>query len=120
VTAAERHELRRAFDACPADEQQRIRNRLQALLEGRRWTFARTMASNPHWWSARKDWPSDADFLWCCTYINVLGTSVKFGRSYYIQLTLGRHFYWSMSPCSDVTRILNRKVVTETPLPFEA
>ncbi len=102
--------LKVAFEAMPADEQRAVLARLQDLLESQEWRFAKTMASNPHWYTLRNTWANDDDFIWVVEHIRALGyrakwTSPKSGKStWYIQIDLGPFFYWSLGwPVGDLS-----------------
>jgi hypothetical protein len=119
VTAAERRQRRRAFDLLPPVEQQRIRDRLQHLLERQHWTTSR---DGSHQWSERTSWqPHDEDFVFCVLTIRVLGYVHRHRKTDYVALDVGDHFYWTMGhPLNRedgrwCTRILNRKPLSAKP-----
>jgi hypothetical protein len=98
--------------------------RLERLLGEQEWIFAKTMPQNPHHYTLRKKWARDEDFVWVVEIIRRHGYKTKFGRSWYTQLDVNDHFYWTMgarinnpdgSPC---TILINRKSLgAVSPLP---
>lgn len=101
-----------------------VRKRLEA--EG--WTFAKTMADNPHWYTLRDTWVSPdmdgsdpwKDFYACCLFIRTEGEtewfpSVSDGFPY-VGLRLGEFYYWTMGyPLrghrAGPTYLINRKPI---------
>lgn len=69
--------------------------RVGRLLHVHDWVFAKTMAHNPHHYTLRKHWV-DAEFIWVVGQIRLRGYRQRFGKSYYTQLDVNDHFYWTM------------------------
>ena len=76
--------------------------RLASLLEHAEFMFARTMPENPHWYTRRQTWASDADFLFAVAAIRRYGHREKYippgaVRAAYSETVFasGEHFYWS-------------------------
>ena len=86
-------------------------NELQTLLEGLKWTFAKTMPENPHFWSARKDWKDDAAFEAAVVHIRKFATREKFKKSWYMVFYAGGWKYWTMGAPIAITTIINRAEV---------
>src|SRR5262245_44065759 len=87
--AAKRQALadaRAAFEAQPEDQRRGQEARLAELLETAEWRFAKTMVHNPHWYTLRKTWARDEEFVWAVEQIRLRGYRHKFNGSYYIQL----------------------------------
>ena len=72
------------------------RERLTQLLSAQEWIFARTMAYNPHWYTLRRNWQNDADFIWAVQMIRKHGQVEPFRGRPYIVLYLGDYKYWTM------------------------
>jgi hypothetical protein len=51
----------------------------QRLLESQTWTFAKTMPTNPHWYTLRRNWASQQDFVDVVLFIREHGVVEKFG-----------------------------------------
>lgn len=81
---------------------------VRRLLLEHRWIFAKTMPENPHEYTLRKTW-DDADFLRVVTFIRRCGYRQKFGKSWYTQLDVDDHFYWTMGAPLPMTILINRK-----------
>jgi hypothetical protein len=112
---------RAAFESLPEEERRAHEERLAALLEAAAWRFAKTMPHNPHWYTLRKTWSLDEDFVWAVEQIRLRGYRHKYESKWYTQLDVHDHFYWTMgwpinygngAPC---TILINRK-----PLVFAA
>jgi DNA invertase Pin-like site-specific DNA recombinase len=89
-------EAKAAFESQAAEERRAQEERLAALLESAEWRFARTMASNPHWYTLRQRWARDEDFVWAVEQIRLRGYRQKFKGHWYTQLNVNDHFYWTM------------------------
>ncbi len=78
----------------PQPEQMEDVLRVKALLLSHHWTFAKTMAAIPHWYTLRKNWAVDDDFVWVIEYIRRVGYEQYFGRKVYMYYALGEYEYW--------------------------
>ncbi len=85
-----------AFDALPASERWANFERMGMLLMQQQWIFAKTMAHNPHWYTLRRKWAVDADFAWTVAELRAHGYKSKFQHSWYTQVDVNDHFYWTM------------------------
>lgn len=106
--------------------------RLGEVLERQKWTFAKTMPYNPHWYSLRQTWSEpDEDFLFAVDQIRRFGYFQKYGNRWFTCHDVGEHFYWTMGNpwqrVSDVgwdelkgTRLINRKPITAKPVVKDA
>jgi hypothetical protein len=97
--------------------------RVRWLLETAPWTFARTMASNPHWYTLRRKWQNDSDFVFVVKSIRAWGQVERFPDPVkgwpYIALDVEGFHYWTMGgPCElappeewgpEETVLINRK-----------
>lgn len=54
------------------------------------------MLENPHWYTLRKTWARDEDFVWVVGLIRALGQRRKFQGHWYTQLDINDHVYWTM------------------------
>ena len=71
-------------------------DRVAKLLQQQEWIFAKTMPENPHHYTLRRKWASDAEFVWTVELIRRHGYRQKYGKSSYTVLDVGDHFYWTM------------------------
>jgi hypothetical protein len=82
---------------------------IQILLESQQWKFAKTMPEIPHWYSLRKDWSRDDDFVLVAEYILSNGVTGKFQLRTYIYLFSGAFKYWIMEESvTQETILINR------------
>jgi hypothetical protein len=101
----------------PADELARV----QWFLETAAWRFARSMPQNPHWYTLRKTWENDDDFVTVVLFIRKYGYVERFPDPVkgwpYITMDIAGFHYWSMGcPIGDKdtytywdTILINRK-----------
>lgn len=88
------------------------------LLE-QQWIFAKTMAHNPHWYTLRRKWPTQDAFRRAVEIIRARGYRKKFARTWYTQIDVNDHFYWTMGAPIDYpngtacTILINRKPLVE-------
>jgi len=85
-----------------------------AIFEKLKWTFAKSMPKNPHYYTLRKNWEDDALFCAVVMYIRKNGKKVMFGKTQYIILIIDGYRYWTMG-CplnrpdgSPYTRLINK------------
>jgi hypothetical protein len=80
----------------PADELARV----TWLLTTAPWVFAKTMPENPHWYTLRRRWENDGDFVFVVQFIRRHGLVERFPdpqRGWpYIYLDLDGFHYWTM------------------------
>jgi hypothetical protein len=89
---------------------------VEILLEAQEWTFAKTMASIPHWYTHRENWTNDKDFCDVVQFIRDNGVTENFFNSSYVYYYSNGYKYWTMgNPLSYTdkkkTFILNRAKV---------
>jgi SAM-dependent methyltransferase len=84
------------FDALPATERWASFERIGMLLNQQQWIFAKTMPQNPHFYTLRRKWTSDQDFQWTVAQLRAHGYQKQFGKTWYTQLDVNDHFYWTM------------------------
>ena len=75
-----------------------------------RWIFAKTMPQNPHEYTLRREWSSDAEFVQVVEYIRARGYKAIYQGRPYMQLDVNDHFYWTMGAPLGETILINRKV----------
>lgn len=91
-------------------------DRITNLLENAHFTFARSMPKNPHFYTLRKTWEHDDDFVKAVQIIRSCGYVTIFWKKPYITFDLGDYTYWTMgnpiNPTEDSggTTLINRKV----------
>ena len=66
------------------------------LLKNNRWVFAKTMPKNPHWYTLRKEWVSDEDFVNVVTWMRKFGYNHFFFERKYTIITINKVQYWTM------------------------
>lgn len=107
-----RNEMRYGFTTNPRwDEPPKLEmERLEEAVELNEWTFAKTMAYNPHWYALRRKWDASAvafdDFVWM---IRGHGYTQVYQNANYRCLNVGSHFYWTMGAPFMITTLINRK-----------
>jgi hypothetical protein len=80
-----------------------------AHLYDHKWTFAKTMSANPHWYTVRHDWKRGAPHWHAIVqYIRDNGRTMRFGKSDYTVWDLNGYRYWSMGDHLDRTMVINR------------
>ncbi len=86
-----------------------LRRSVGLSLLSQTWVFAKTMPTNPHWYTVRKSWADDGAFVRAVEAIREHGYRVKYGRSYYTVFDLNGMMYWTMGAPLPSTRLINRK-----------
>jgi hypothetical protein len=69
---------------------------VERFIKANKWTFAKTMPHNPHWYIVRAQCNSEEDFKGFVMHIRRHGHQVKFGNSWYTHLHFGEYTYWTM------------------------
>ena len=93
--------------------------RVAELLMKQEWTFAKTMAENPHWYTVRQRWERDEDFVFTVEYMRANGYDGWFGGREYRYWDFNGRTYWTMGDAINLpdgkphTRIINRKPRTQ-------
>lgn len=82
---------------------------LAETLESKRWIFAKTAKYNPHWYTLRKEWITDSDFVNAVVLIRRYGYSMMYGKTAYIVMNVNDHLYWTMGDTLPGTILINRK-----------
>tara|TARA_R110000751_G_scaffold56451_2_gene120407 strand:- start:332 stop:628 length:297 start_codon:yes stop_codon:yes gene_type:complete len=86
---------------------------IQAVLESKKWTFAKTMPQNPHFWSLKTDWEDQSEFEATENYIFENGVEKMFYRKAYTVLYLNGFRYWTVRGWD----LINRAVIDKTDPP---
>lgn len=86
---------------------------LRAFVDASTWTFAKTMAHIPHWYTVRRDAASDAQFEWFVMFIREHGYRERWGPYFHHYLDLDGWKYWTMGAELAVTVIINRTRLVE-------
>jgi hypothetical protein len=82
---------------------------VQRWLEAQRWIFARSRASNPHWYCLRRDADSPKMFEKVVEHLREFGSPYVWWGSTYLQYVAGQFAYWTMGAGVENTQIINRK-----------
>lgn len=94
--------------------------RLDKLFVDKEWRFAKTMPTNPHWYSLAKTWELRAEFDEAVRLIRQFGYTIRFGKSFYTLFNVGEYFYWTMGAPIHETTLINRAYIDKnTPHPYD-
>ena len=82
-----------------------------ACLERQTWVFAKTMPWVPHWYTLRRNWSSDAEFVRVVELMREHGQDEEYGKAKrrHRVLVLGGFKYWTMESDITDTILINRK-----------
>lgn len=87
-------------------------DRVKALLNKCKWTWAKTYLSIPHEYIVRdRCGLSDDDFLYIVAAQRELGIQEKWGKYNFPYLYIDGYKYWTMGNTFDITKIINRQKV---------
>lgn len=78
------------------------------LIAGHSWVFAKTMPKCPHYYTLRRNWYVDADFVWLVELIRRCGVPEFWGKVKHIYFCEGEWKYWSMGAPLAATILVNR------------
>ena len=91
-------------------------NKLRAvhcIFNEQKWTFAKTMKSNPHWYCLGKKWTSREEFDFCLATIEAYGETEYFYNRPYQILRINGWKYWVMdSIFNEPKALINKAVAT--------
>lgn len=94
-----------------------VMRRAGELLLSHDYRFAKTMPENPHWYTLRKTWDNDDEFVEIVELIRRYGyTELYHGRPY-TMLNLNGMKYWTMGAPIPATILINRKHLTPDDVP---
>jgi len=85
-----------------------MKEQIEAMLLGNKWTFAKTMPTNPHEYTLRKNWENDLDFIKAVQFIRDNGYSLSWWGRLYTCYDLDGKRYWTMGDPMETTRLINR------------
>lgn len=88
-------------------------SRLARVLETKSYRFAKTMPKWPHWYTLRKTWEVDEDFVFAVETIREHGFTEKWGGRTFRAFALNGLKYWTMGAPIERTILINRKPITE-------
>ena len=66
------------------------------MLSKNTFRYAKSMPQFPHWYTLRKDWRNDADFIKTVLLIRKYGKTEKFWKNEYIYFYMNGYKYWTM------------------------
>lgn len=78
------------------------------LLRNAKYTFAKTMPKNPHYYSVRTEWEDEAVFEDLVKFIRLNGHREKYGGRWYTCYVFDGWKYWTMGWPVRETTIINR------------
>jgi len=94
--------------------------RARELLEAQTWIFARTMPWVPHWYTLRKRWARDEDFVWVVETMLRDGYDEIYAQRQHRVMNVGGFKYWTY--CEGHTQVgagtcdlINRKPIPDPP-----
>ena len=61
-----------------------------------RYYFAKTMPDNPHWYTLRREWASDEEFVYAAAKCQEYGVTTRWWNRAYRQLALNGYYYWTV------------------------
>ena len=89
-------------------------NEAGEILKKQKWTFAKTMPHNPHYWSHFKSWDPIQLFYDMVRFLQLPERkTVKFGNRMYQVFDYEGWRYWSNGYAVSKTTILNRRVLND-------
>lgn len=78
------------------------------ILDGKKWTFAKTMPKFPHWYIKREYFTDEQKFEDLVQFIRDNGTERRWFRAKYIYYTYNGYDYWTMGAPIHKTKIINK------------
>ena len=85
---------------------------IEELVNGMKWTFAKTMPDNPHYYIVKQE-QDIVDYDRLYWYIFDHPTMVEYEGYTYKTATIGDYMYWIMTDDFSESRIINRKSIKE-------
>ena len=82
--------------------------RIRALFASEYWHFAKTMLEIPHYYTRRREWAEEGEFVWAVQFIRDHGEEEYFAGRPYIYLYLDEWKYWSMGGSLLDTILINK------------
>jgi hypothetical protein len=93
-----------APDGVPQDEFDRV----VGWLESVPFQFAKTMPQTPHFYTLRKKWANEANFVETVLFIRKYGYKGTYGKTTYTYFNIGPYKYWTMGDAIGNTILINR------------
>ncbi len=84
------------------------KERIEALLLGAEYRFAKTMTRWPHWYTLRNTWKLDQDFIDCVVFIREFGYKMQWGKYNHTYYDIKGKRYWTMGNPMEITKLINR------------
>lgn len=83
----------------------------RAMVTAHEWQFAKTMPKTPHWYTLRRKWASDADFVRFASLTREFGYDDPYRGKMFRAINVDGFKYWTMGAPLDKTILVNRKPV---------
>lgn len=80
-----------------------------SLLERQDWIFAKTMPTNPHWYTLRRKWHDHQGFNQVVSFIREYGYDEMYQGKQYRVCAINGFKYWTMGAPISETILINRK-----------
>lgn len=84
---------------------------IEELVNGFKWTFAKTMPKNPHYYIVKHELKDPKEYERLYWYIYDHPTIVYFWGKPYKTTTIGNYMYWIMTDDITESWIINRKEI---------
>lgn len=84
---------------------------LATLLERQAYKFAKTMPDHPHFYTLKKSWAAEDDFLMACHWLRKHSYVEWFFDKPYEMFAFGDWKYWTMGYPIDETILINRTLI---------
>lgn len=80
---------------------------LQALFDSKKWHFAKTMPTIPHFYTRRSEWGNDAEFETVVAYLRRNSVPEKFYSKTFHYFHMNGWKYWTMGEPLHKTQVIN-------------
>lgn len=87
---------------------------LERVFSQEKWVFAKTMPEHPHYYTLRKSWQNDDDFISAVMMIRKYGYKEKFKNRDYVMLNINEDKYWTMGAPIKDTILINKTAIHPT------
>lgn len=74
----------------------------------KKWIFAKSMPTSPHWYTLRKEWGDDNQFNDCVTYMRHNSYVEYFHKKPFQMININGMKYWTMGAAVESTILINR------------
>ena len=81
---------------------------LQKTLNENNFRYAKSMPEFPHWYTLRKDWSKDDEFIETVLLIRKYGKIERYWGKEYIYFYMNGYKYWTMGAPLEKTILINR------------